>query len=224
MEAPWGIYAASLSQLFPVMVALVFRERLSVPRNWIVLWAIVMALGDAAQYGVARTQGNNLWVNYIAIPIEDVLVLWTLSFWQSHPVLKLALRAAIPVFVLVWIAMVIGIEDVDSFSYLTMPFAALVMLGASIYTLVSNTLVEEGKVTERDWFWITLGLSLYFALFTSIWPFSRAYIAERPDLVRLAWTTRAWGDVLALILIARGMACPHPQAQSGGFFSLRPSR
>ena len=168
-----------------------------------------MVLGDVGQYWASRTQSNNLWINYIAIPTEDVLVLWTLSFWQSHPLLKLALRAAIPVFVLVWVAMVLGIEDVDSFSYLTMPFAALVMLGASLYTLVSNTLAEEGKVTERDWFWITLGLSLYFALFTSIWPFSRAYIAERPDLVRLAWTTRAWGDVLALILIAREIGRAH---------------
>jgi hypothetical protein len=72
-------------------------------------------------------------------------------------------------------------------------------------------------VTSRDWFWITLGTSLFFAFRMAVPPFAALMMTTHEELARLAYVISAWIDILAYVLIARGMLCPLPQARSGGF-------
>jgi hypothetical protein len=48
-------------------------------------------------------------------------------------------------------------------------------------------------------------------------PFVELMLSTNRELARLAYVVSAWADILAYILIGRGMVCPLPQARSGGF-------
>ena len=90
------------------------------------------------------------------------------------------------------------------------------LLAGSLYTLVTRSSNEPDRVTSRDWFWVTLGTSLFFAFRMALPPFVELMLSTNRELTRLAYVVSAWADILAYILIARGMVCPLPQARSGG--------
>ena len=90
------------------------------------------------------------------------------------------------------------------------------LLAGSLYTLVRRSISEPERVTNRDWFWITLGTSLFFAFRMALPPFVELMLPANRELTKLAYVVSAWADILAYILIARGMVCPLPQARSGG--------
>ena len=73
-------------------------------------------------------------------------------------------------------------------------------------------------MTRQDWFWVTLGTSLYFGLRVALPPFAAVLMQSNMELVRLAYLVQAWADISVFALISRGIWCPLPQARSGGFF------
>jgi hypothetical protein len=171
-----------------------------------------------------QEQQANLWLWYTIAPVADCMMLYTLSLWQKHPVARLTYRSAIPLFLAVWIGLVVFIERTDTFSLFAFPFEGVVLLIASLGMLVMRALSEEGGVMTRDWFWIGLGLSLYYATGAALQPFARMLLAEHRDLVVYAYETKSATNVITFVLIARGMLCPLPPVPSGGFSSLRRSR
>ena len=89
-------------------------------------------------------------------------------------------------------------------------------MAASLYTLVRRASAEPERVTSQDWFWITLGTSMFFSIRVALPPFVEVMLATNAELTRLAYLVSAWMDIVAFILIARGMVCPLPQTRSGG--------
>jgi len=63
-------------------------------------------------------------------------------------------------------------------------------------------------VTRRDWFWVSIGVAMYFALGAALGPFSSALFGNDPEIVKRAYVLKAWFDILANTLIAAGMLCP----------------
>jgi hypothetical protein len=188
---PWVLYAASLSQALPLLAAFRYGPRLPSPRKWVVLWCAAMLASDAAQLWLRGSDGtHNLSVEYVVVPLHSTIMLWTLSLWQQDPVSRLAFRVAIPLHLL---------------------------MAASLYTLVRRASAEPERVTSRDWFWITLGTSMFFAIRVALAPFVAIMLGTNTELTRLAYLVSAWIDIAALALIARGMVCPLPQTRSGGF-------
>jgi hypothetical protein len=165
-----------------------------------------------------RTSGtSNLWLNYILVPLYNTIMLWALSLWQEDPVSRLAFRVAIPLDLLALAALIPAAKSASMFNQFTWPFQALVLLAGSLYTLVTRAIREPERVTSRDWFWVTLGTSLFFGFRVALLPFIELTLSSNQDLARFAYTVSAWADIVAYILIARGMVCPLPQARSGGF-------
>jgi hypothetical protein len=215
VDPRWLLSAATASQLFPFVGLFRFGRKLPTPRRWVLAWCTVFLLGDLVAIAVAYTMGRNLWTQYFITPVEDVLLLYTLSLWQRDSVARLTFRVAIPLFVIAWIG-VVAIEGIDDFSLFAWPFQALVMLAASLFTLVRLTLAEAEGVTRRDWFWVSLGTSLYFAPVTALHPFAHAFIVTNPELVRFAFMVKAVLNILVFAIIARGMLCPLTPERSGG--------
>ena len=179
------------------------------------MWCLALLASDATQFWF-RGSGNNLWVQYIVVPLHNAIMLWALSLFQQDPVSRLAFRVAIPLDLLALAALIPAVQSAATFNQVTWPFQALVLLAGSLYTLVTRSISEPERVTSRDWFWITLGTSLFFAFRMALPPFVELMLPTNRELTKLAYVVSAWADILAYILIARGMVCPLPQARSGG--------
>jgi hypothetical protein len=222
VDATWILWAATVAQVFPLIGLVRGPRGLNVARRWMIAWCLVFLAGDIVQILVARSTGTNLWTTYIVAPLEDVILLFVLSVWQRNAVARLTFRVAIPVFLITWAVLVLSVENTNNFSLVAKPFQALLMAGASLYTLLARGLATGERVTQQDWFWISLGTTLYYAPTTALHPFAYVYISTRPDLVRLAYLLHAGIDIVAFILIARGMLCPLTPERSGG--SSAPAR
>jgi len=215
---PFVLHAATAAQVLPLLAAARFGLRLPPARRWLVVWCLTLIASDVAQYqfGIGAAGANNLWLQYIAVPTQNAIMLWILSLWQPDPVSGLAFRVAIPLDVVALLALIPAAQSAAAFNQFTWPFQSLVLLAGSLYTLVKRSIGEPDRVTSRDWFWITLGTSLFFAFRMAVPPFAALMMSSNMELARLAYVFSAWIDILAFVLIARGMLCPLPQARSGG--------
>jgi hypothetical protein len=218
-RTPLILHVAALSQALPVLAGLRHRRRLPAARLWTIAWCVALMVSDGAQLWWRGGSGtNNLWLQAAGNPLRNAIMLWTLSLWQHHAVSRLAFRIAIPLFLATVLALIPAVSDTGTFDTVTRPFQALVLLAGALYTLVRNAAREPGDVTRQDWFWITLGTSLYFAMRVALQPFAAILMSSHVELVRLAYFVQAWADIAVFLLIARGIWCPLPQARSGGFF------
>ena len=217
-DIPLVLHAATAAQVLPVLAAGRYGPRLPSARRWLVVWCLTLIASDIAQYrlGIAAAGANNLWLQYIAVPTQNAIMLWVLSLWQPDPVSRLAFRVAIPLDVIALLALIPAAESAATFNQFTWPFQSLVLLAGSLYTLVRRSIGEPDRVTSRDWFWITLGTSLFFAFRMAVPPFAALVMTTNVELARFAYVFSAWIDILAYVLIARGMLCPLPQVHSGG--------
>lgn len=217
MAIPTVLYAAALSQAFPLLAVLTRRGRSApTPARWIVAWCALGLGTDLLSLVVAFEQGQNEWLQYVAVPLGSALVLWGLSGWQSNELLRLAYRLAIPTLAVATLAAMRVSQAEPLFDQVVAPFHALVLLAAALHTLVDRTLRSAGTIAREPWLWIGLGLSLYFAGSVAIRPFAQALLGSHPDWVRQAWLARAWTTILAFALITTGILCPHFRQASGG--------
>jgi hypothetical protein len=216
---PLVLYAAAVSQALPVLAGLRFGRRLPAARLWTVAWCVALLLGDGMQLWLRGSTGaNNLWLLAATAPIQNAIMIWTLSLWQRHAVSRLAFRIAIPIFLLTLVALIPTVGDTGTFDTVTGPFQALLLLAGALYTLVGNAASDPAGVTRYDWFWVTLGVSLYFGMRVALPPFAAVLMSSHQELVRLAYFVQAWSDIAVFLAIARGIWCPLPLARSGGFF------
>ena len=216
---PLVLHVAALSQALPVLAGRRDGRRLPAPRMWTIAWCISLGITDLLQLWLRGSAGNNnLWLQAASVPIQNSIMLWALSLWQSHQVSRLAFRIAIPIFLVTLLALIPTVRETSSFDIVAGPFQALLLLAGALYTLVRNASRDPEGITRHDWFWITLGASLYFGLRVALPPFAAFLVQPHPELVRLAYLLQAWTNIAAFLIIARGIWCPLPQARSGGFF------
>lgn len=217
MQYPMVLYAASVSQALPLVAGWMRWGRpLPAPARFVLVWCGVLLATDVLSIAVARAQGHNLWLQYAAVPIESGLILWALSGWQSHEVFRLAYRIAIPVLAAATAVALLIRPPEQMLDEVVAPFHALVLLGASLHTLLDRALRAEGAIGWQPWFWIGLGLSLYYASSVAIGPFAQALLASNVAWVRQAYLARAWISIFAFVLITTGILCPLFRPASGG--------
>jgi hypothetical protein len=201
------VHMAAASQALPVLAALRFRSQLPRARRWLLLWAGLQVCLDIVHLVAAEVSGSSAWIRMFATPISDSILLWALSIWQAHAFPRLTIRIIVPVYVVAWIA-VTWWEGFADFGTYSEPLHSVLLLAVALYTLVSRSAAATESITRSDWFWVTFGLSLYFALGVALGPFSRVFFPSNPELVRQAYLFKAGADILAFVLVAVGMLCP----------------
>jgi hypothetical protein len=217
LRPTWLQHAATLSQLVPPLVAVAAGRLLPPGRRWIVIWCLSLVLQDGVSVAVAMQGSHNIWVSYVFLPLTGAIALWTLSLWQIGTTERVTLRLAIPIFVFVSVSLSILVDDLSTFSLVTAPYHAMVLLLAAMWTFVRRSLSETGIMLSQDWFWAVGGLMLYAATSTAIQPLAFYLLGEgREDLFHAALNVKAAIDVLAFAAIMGGMLCPVPPTFSGG--------
>jgi hypothetical protein len=181
-----------------------------------VAWALLALVSDAVQLWFSLHVRNNHWMDYLFPPLSVALLLSALALWHERPVLRLMYRVAILVFGLLWAGLVLYVEDLHSFSLVGGPLNALVLLLASLGVLIIRLRSTEESLMRADWFWISVGVAMRFGSDAALQPFALLYTQRYPSLVYSALQVKAGVDVIASLLIARGILCPLPPRPSGG--------
>jgi len=153
---------------------------------------------------------RNLWMIYVFTPIAAALALWALASWQRTALAALWFRLLIPLLGVAWVAIVLTIEDMQTFSLLAEPFAGLLVLGAAIYTLVARTIMDLSRPMRSAWFWIGIGLAISSAGSIALPPAANWLIRRHPELVMRAYEIKAILEAAAYAAIAWGMTCRSP--------------
>lgn len=150
------------------------------------------------------------------LPLATTILLWTMARWHRNHSARLALRFAIPLALLISIALTVTFENRQMFSLVVAPFHFIVMLLAAIWTFVSLSLEEQSSVVHTDWFWIVGGVMLYAATGTAIQPLAWYLVRERADLLHAAFNARAAVVLLSSGAITWGMLRQATPKSSGG--------
>ena len=164
----------------------------------------------------ARLSGANLWLGYATVPVEVGLFLWMLSVLQATEFLRTAYVMAIPVTGVVVLAMLLLTDPAQTFYRWVAPGLALMALAASLGTLVLRSLESRAPLALQDWFWFTLGLSLFWLNLVSITIFYEAFVNTHLDWVATALLARAYVDITACLLMSWGLLQPWLRARSSG--------
>jgi hypothetical protein len=197
---PWELYAASFVQLLPVVGGLRYGASLPAPRRWFMLWCILSFVADGIQLMFSTFFGQNLWLRLIIAPAQFAVGFWALSLWQTESKPRTIMRQAIVILIPATFVIALLWEGTRSFGDKSGPILQLALLAACVYTLVS-----------QDWFWITLGLSLYFALNVALGPVASALLSQNQAFLVQVFLFKARADILASILMTVGMLCPLPR-------------
>lgn len=203
------VAAAQATQLLPAIAVAQLARPVPPARFWIALWAIAFFVSDLAQIAITGFTGrSNLWFFLIANPIEDACLLMAYSYWQLRPMMRLSFRIAIPLLAIVTLAIAIGFGEVNTFKAASSPFRLLLLATGVAYTLIVRTAQENDRIWTRDWLWTSLGVILYYAAYVVVDPVSMALYADHPELARLVYVVKAAVDVIAYLMVWKGMRCP----------------
>lgn len=208
MIYPWELYAASFVQLLPVVGGLRFGSNLPPARRWFMLWCALSFLADGVQLMFSQLRGQNLWLRLIILPVQFAVAFWALSLWQIDAKPRKVMRQAILILIPTTLIIALLWEGFESFGDKTGPVLQLAVLAAAVYTLVSRSVTSTDRLAREDWFWITLGLSLYFALGVALGPVAMALLQGNTEFLKQVLLFKARTDILAFILMTIGMLCP----------------
>jgi hypothetical protein len=216
MPIPAIFYARSAFQALPAVAALRHRRDLPIPRRWIVAWGLAGLVFDGISLSYALRQQNNHWLSYISAPSLVVIVLIALSFWNPTLFGRRILRLSALAYVVTVVPLVALVESTSTFSLLRQPIESLLVVAASLGTLLVLIRQEQGSLLQRDWFWICTGLALRYGGAVALDPLARLLIGDSQQVVLSALKVKAVVDMAAYLLIARGVWCPVlPQPSSG---------
>lgn len=219
MTPSWIIYTGFLSQAIPPLAAVRARERLGPARKGAVAWSALLLASNLASLLLALLGYNNHWLGYLFNPLLASVALWTFSLWQTHALPRIALRLLIPLYLLAILVLSLTVEDLGSFSIITSPFTALLLLGASLYTVIVRSLGAEGSLLGADWFWISGGLALSYGSDAAFEPLARLLLGSEPGLILSAYEIKSLINIVVSLALVRGILCPSPPLSSGGLSS-----
>jgi len=219
VNLPWVIYADMVATVVPLVAGAANRRRLTSARRWILGWSGLLVAANLLSAALAMQNRNNHWLNYVVTPLGAAVSLWAVSLWQRSLRATRALRLCIPLLGMSWIAIVLRWENTATFSVLAEPFAGLLVLGAAIYTLVASTATESGDLLKQDWFWVATGLALYSGAAVALPPTAYWLLDRNRSLAIKVYEVKALIEIVAFLVISKGMLCPIPAMPFGGSFS-----
>jgi hypothetical protein len=155
-------------------------------------------------------------VGYALAPFEVGALLIGLASWHEASGRRRLFYMAAGAFAAVETVLVLGVERLDHFSLLVGPVKSLLLLTATVWTLLACLRRQEGDLHHEDWFWICLGVSLKYGSVVALDPLSSLLLPEHPEAVSIAYQVVAWINTFTSLMIARGLLCPvHPRPSSG---------
>jgi len=206
VRIPLLVHLGAAAEAAPLVVAAVVRRPQRGARRWVLAWSGLLVCADVVQLWLAVHAVHNLWVGYVGTA-AGALVLWGLASWQTGATQRLALQVATVLFLVVWVVLTVSVDNTSELSRAGSPMANVACLLAAAYTLLARSVSSRADLLDQDWFWVTAGLALYFAIWSAM-DLMRALLFGRDFLLmsRLEQVGFAL-NIVAFLAIARGVAC-----------------
>ena len=218
MDLPIIAYVQFVAQALPIIAILVARGRHpSVPYRRIALWCGILILMDVAALISIMRRGYNLDLPYVFLPIEVALSLWIMAAWQASNERARRFLLAIPVVLVLAFGIMLLLGPRHVFPRIVSPGLALVGLSGVLFTWVTRTLESRSQLQYEGWFWVCMGMCLFWMTFISTPIFGEIFLESRRSWVHAANLTRNWVNLAAFLMITWGVLCPRLRPLQPGF-------
>jgi hypothetical protein len=206
---------SSGSQALPVAAVFgAWGRRPPAPWGRLVDWCVLLILADLVDVAVGLRYGSNAFTSQITLPLEVGLTLRILAPWQSTPAWRAWYDRALWAILLVVAALLILTDPEETFDIWVSPLLSLLALAALVHTLVSRALRSDRALPDQDWFWVCLGMSLFWAVAVPAPPFLTAFLAAQWAGVVATLIGRGYLNIVAFLLISWGVVCPRVRTRS----------
>lgn len=214
---------AIFSHALPVATAWRARK-LSLPLRLIVIYsAVALVEGLIMSYLSSRNEVN-LWLIHIFAPFEAAILLYALSRWQARELARIAVVLCIPVFLLLWGGLTIARESLEQFPQYVKTVEAILLVAVAAYTLVSRSRTLIHPISQQDWFWVCIGIMIYFSMLAVLNPVANLLLEHDSMVLLMAvFEVNAALIILHNLFFAWAIRCQQQQLNSGGSLSPRPS-
>lgn len=206
----------SLSNILPIIpIATAFTTyRWHTKELRIMLWyCLVSLLAGLLGTILAHREINNHFVSHLFTPVQFSMFVYILSHWQPQALVRKIFIAAIFAFIIFWALGLFMLEDLRSFSTITRPVAAVLLVLASAVTLVQTVRTGNLPLSRTPAFWISSGILIYFAGMSVLLSMSNMLLTASIQTLRLIWTPIQGTLHLTLnILFAIGFLCLRPKS------------
>lgn len=222
---PGILYVINAAQALPVIAVYAAGGR-NPPASHrrLAIWCTVLVLSSLLNILVAVIFGRNRFMSYGILPLEVGLSLWVLASWQATARLRSTYYAAIPLISVLAIVVILTPDRERAFGLWGSPLISLFAVCAALHTLVHRTLLARSQLFQQDWFWIALGMALFWIGFVPVPAFVQAFLVANEDWARIALMTRAWMVFISLLIISWGVLCPWILTRSFGLSLPQPLR
>lgn len=199
---------ATLTLLLPLWQAAREYPVLSEAQKFFAAYVGVGFVTDAAMFVLGRLGHNNLWLTHLVIPIQTMLIVLAFAAWQVDQRVGKWLRRGAPFVLIFWIPAIAGWESTTNFSTVSSSIQATLCLAVAAFTVVRRSFDDHLTIRNQSWFWVGLGVMLYFATFALLEPLGHYLLRLSPVTVVAVFTVRSAFQLLANLLYYQGMRCP----------------
>ena len=208
MAIPMLLQVASASQALPIVAVAMLRGRPTpAPYLRIGLWCCLLLLSDATDLYITSRHISNLWTGYYTVPMEVGMTLWILSAWQPEGAPRRAYILGIAATGAAIGSTLLLTDPQQTFDVWVSPLAALVAFSAVLHTLVTRTLRSREALVHLDWFWICLGMAVFWVVQISTPALMTAFMDTHRELVIRVLLVRSAIAIAGYVCIAWGVVC-----------------
>lgn len=213
---------AILSFMVPALVG--FRaHRLSLSLRLIVIYCAAAFVEGVVMWYLSETNQTSLWMIHLFGPFEATILLYALSRWQIRELARLTVLLCIPAFLLLWGGLTVTTESLEKFPQYVKTVESILLVAVSAYTLVSRSRSLLEPLAQQDWFWVCVGLMIYFSMLAVLNPVANLLLEQNSMVMLMAvFEVNAALIIVHNVLFAWAIRCQQQQVNSGGSLSPRP--
>lgn len=199
------------------------RRPLPLPLQLLVIYATVTLAESCLMAFFSSRDQRNMWMIHLFTPFEASMFLWMFSRWQVREVARLTVLLAIPMFLVFWSFLTVTAESLAEFPIYGKSVEAILLVAVAAWTLVTRSSKLLVPLTRYSWFWVCVGVLVYFPFLSALNPISRLLVTDHRDLVVAMFQVNAVLGTAANLLFAWAMLCQQPHPSSGGSSLRQPS-
>jgi len=197
---------SALSVLLPLLASIFFYKLSNQDLRIFTFFIFLSSLSSLIVMVLAMNKINNLLFFHIFTLVEYCFLIFIFSMWVKNSYIKLVLRWSIPVFVLVWLGLIIsGVENTNEFPNSMRSISNVILTLVSVYILVQLLEWGEHSILRNYKFWISFGVLISYPA-TSI-----IFLLNDMELINYVWTIHPILDIVTNICYACAFFCISPR-------------